>query len=335
MAYDKMANQKNLLRYSKEQSVKMFLPEAFGGLNLSLSAAYDVVRDLSYNNGSEGWLAQIGSGGNYFAPWLHPEVLEWLKVPNAVLAGSGKASGFATRENNGWRISGSWAYCSGSENAHFFTFVAIDEETKEKVTFAISAKQVTVANDWASFGMQNTQSHTVHVKEQWVPDTHCFDLAGTMLHPAFCSVSAVPFMDFALASFLPVLVGCYQRFCDEVLNFVEFKEQALHFQAGPIPILEAHAEEFRAYEKEVKRMISKLCQESNAFSSALAPTQLLFRQHGLSFLAFMRKTILEAYFSMGLKATMPQYAWTTPYLDFMTAGQHVVFKETSLQMSEA
>jgi hypothetical protein len=331
MVYDIRVNENVLLTYPKEQRVKMFLAPAFGGLGLSLLEGYDLVRALSYENGSEGWLAQIGSGGNYFAPWLHPEVLEWLKAPNAVLAGSGKASGIATRENDGWRISGSWAYCSGAENAHFFTFVALDYDTKENVTFAISAKQVAVANDWVSFGMQHTQSHTVHVKEQWVPDTHCFDLTGAMLNPALCSVSAVPFMDFALASFLPVLVGCFHRFSDEIMNFVEFKEQADQYQTGPIPKLEMYASEFIAYENEAKQIIAQLFEESNAFSPDLAPTQLLFRQHCLSYVSFMRKAILEGYFSMGLKATMPKYPWTEPFLDFMTAGQHVVFKEAIVE----
>lgn len=223
-----------LLQVAYEEKVfKLFLPKKLGGRELSLPDATHVFKEASFNDGSFGWLTTIGSGGNLFLQNMTEEQAEKLYSPaNAVIAGSGYATGEAHEEEMGYRVSGKWRYCSGAPYASMFTANTIiwheGKETDEMRACIFMPDQVEIVEDWNAMGLKGTGSHTIIVKDAFIPHDRTFsvsELQNTLGLP----VHAFPFIQFSQVSFAAVCLGLGARFLEEA---EQLAEQAVTRQAG-------------------------------------------------------------------------------------------------------
>lgn len=106
----------------EERLFKLFVPDELGGRMTPLPAAARIFEQAAYADGSFGWLVTIGSGGGFFAATLPEKTAGALFADRrAVIAGSGHPTGVAVPVPGGYRVSGSWKYCSGAGFASFFT----------------------------------------------------------------------------------------------------------------------------------------------------------------------------------------------------------------------
>jgi len=214
---------REILDYIYEAKLfKLFVPEELNGLMLPLPEALRVFERASWIDGSFGWLVTIGSGGGFFSATLPPEQSKQLfGGANAVVAGSGHANGIARMVEGGYMVSGQWKYCSGSTYASLFTAnCRIEGKTGEDGgvrSFALRPDQVRVIRDWNSFGLKATESHSISVKDAFVPAERTFDIAGTLHYddPIF----RYPFVAFAQTSFAAVSLGICRHFLEEARFF--------------------------------------------------------------------------------------------------------------------
>ena len=199
----------------QEKLFKCFLPPSFGGLGLSMRETLGVIEAAAYINGSLGWLIQIGNGGNYFAAYFDEQTSKGLFGPaNAVLAGSGAITGTATRVEGGFRVSGQWKYCSGSDHASFFTCSARVENTGQIISCAVLPQDVQVIHDWKTIGLKFTSTNSMKIENAFVPAKHVFNLAERKsLHDT--GIYYFPFLAYAQAFFLSNVYGLFRRFIDE------------------------------------------------------------------------------------------------------------------------
>jgi alkylation response protein AidB-like acyl-CoA dehydrogenase len=209
--------------------LKLFVPEEFGGRMEALPEALRLFEAASRVEGSLGWAATIGSGGGYFAACLPPEVSAAIySDPRAVIAGSGSPTGRAVRVEGGYRLSGSWKYCSGSTYATTFTATAIVEGGEaaelEVLAFALRPEQAEIVPDWRSFGLRATASHTIVAKDAFVPDSHAFrvDRNDRRSEPVY----SVPFRPFAESSFAAVAIGIARHLFEEAGRIAEASRDA-------------------------------------------------------------------------------------------------------------
>lgn len=209
-----------LLRVAyEEQLFKLFLPKELGGRALSLPDAAHVFKDASFNDGSFGWLTTIGSGGNLFLENMTETQAKELYLPaNAVIAGSGYATGQAHAEKNGYRVSGEWRYCSGAPYASMFTANTIiwrdGEETDEMRACIFMPEQVEIVEDWHAIGLKGTGSHTIRVKDAFIPHDRTFSVVETQ-NTLGLPVHSFPFVQFSQVSFATVCLGLGARFLEE------------------------------------------------------------------------------------------------------------------------
>jgi len=226
-----------LLDYIYEAKLfKLFVPEELNGLMLPLPEALRVFEQASRVDGSFGWLVTIGSGGGFFSATLPPaQARELFSGANAVVAGSGHANGVARPVDGGYVVSGRWQYCSGSTFASLFTAnCRIDRGDGGEIevrSFAFLPEQVGIIPDWNSFGLKGTDSHSIEVKDAFVPAERTFSI---MSEPNYADpIFRYPFAAFAQTSFAAACLGICGHFLEEAREFVEGKKEAWASSAKP------------------------------------------------------------------------------------------------------
>lgn len=210
---------------------KLFVPKRLGGSMTPLPEAVRLFEEASWVDGNVGWTITIGSGGGFFVPFLPPASAERLFAPpEAVVAGSGMPTGTARRVEGGYIVTGQWQYCSGSKHASLFTANALIGHNgaaaePEMRAFAFLPHQVAIEEDWDAFGLQATDSHTISVREQFVPEDMTFLLTERQTEDRD-PIYDYPFLPFAQASFAGVAIGLGRRFLDEAEEMLEARRAA-------------------------------------------------------------------------------------------------------------
>jgi len=206
---------------------KLFVPEQWGGRMTALPEALEIFETVSALDGNMGWLVTIGAGGGIFAAYMEPDTARTFFSPKeAVIAGSGVPSGVARKAEGGYFVSGEWKYCSGASYATLFTAScritgAPAGDGPETVrAFAFLPHQVEIIPDWNAFGLRATESHTIRVREAFVPEERTFSLdeRKSLFEHA---IYRYPFQPFAVVSFAAVVLGLARHFLDEAAALAE------------------------------------------------------------------------------------------------------------------
>ncbi|THF78057.1 acyl-CoA dehydrogenase family protein [Cohnella fermenti] len=212
----------------EERLFKLFVPSELNGRMTPLPEAARLFERASWIDGAFGWLVTIGSGGGFFAGTLPEEEARRLfSGREAVLAGSGMPTGRAVSVPGGYAVNGRWSFCSGSTFASFFTanvMIEREGEAAEMRSFAFLPEQVEIVRDWNPLGLRATASHTIEVKDAFVPAEMTFDIVSEpRLDDA---IYRYPFLPFAQVSFAASSLGVYRHYLDECRLFAEQKSEA-------------------------------------------------------------------------------------------------------------
>ncbi|MCC3376848.1 acyl-CoA dehydrogenase [Cohnella sp. REN36] len=209
----------------EERLFKLFVPDELEGRMTPLPEAARLFERAAWADGTFGWLLAIGAGGGFFAATLpETEARRLYTDRKALVAGSGHPSGRAIRTPGGYVVSGRWKYCSGSTFATFFTANCVVEgdggegDEPEIRSFAFLPEEVAIDRDWRAFGLRATESHSIVVRDVFVPEARTFDIRT---EPRYgYPVYRYPFLAFAQVSFAPVVIGIGRRFLAEARALV-------------------------------------------------------------------------------------------------------------------
>jgi hypothetical protein len=202
----------------------LFVPAAYGGLELSLPEGLQIEEGLAWADGSTGWTVTLCSGANWFVGFLHPETATGLFTDKKVcLAGSGKPSGTAKITGDEYEISGYWNYATGAAHATAFTancmiekegvIVKNEDGSPTIKPFLFLKKEVTIHEDWHLIGMIATSSYSFEVNNLRVKKDRCFEIdkKHTWLSQP---IYQYPFLQFAEATLAVNSSGMAMRFLD-------------------------------------------------------------------------------------------------------------------------
>jgi len=310
---------------------KLFVPVELGGADLELPKALKVFQEAAAIDGSFGWLVTIGSGGNMFIPCMEEEVCTALFSPkNAVIAGSGYPTGTAVKTEDGYQVSGQWKYCSGSNYASFFTANCLVKEngavSDKIISCILMPENVETIQDWDTFGLKGTGSHSIKVEDVKIPESYTFSLLqhrnsyGGIVH-------SFPFLPFSEASFTAVCLGIGQDFIKEAResafhrknSWVNQSKERYDFVTNKI---EEQAESFQNKEEEFYNHIEELWHKHKK-------KEELTQQEMLEFTKLCKDCVnslidgtnsLIRYF--GMTAVKESSALNRIWRNLYTAGQH-------------
>jgi indole-3-acetate monooxygenase len=202
--------------------LRMLAPRACGGAELPLPEVVRLEQAIAAQDGSVAWVVTLCAGAGWFAGFLAPErAREIMATPNVCVAGSGAPTGYASRDGDGFRITGRWDYASGAPMATHFTLnavlrdrgqVLLDDAGQPRIrAFIVPARHVAVEPTWRSIGLRASASHSYRIDDAWVPADHGFTIApdaATAPGPLY----RFPFMPLAFVTLGANLLGMAQHF---------------------------------------------------------------------------------------------------------------------------
>jgi alkylation response protein AidB-like acyl-CoA dehydrogenase len=163
---------------------RLLVPRSVGGAELDPATYIQCVEAIASGDASVAWCMNQGSGCSLSAAYLTPaaarevfggerDVLAWGQGPGAK----------AIRTEGGWRITGTWAFASGSRHAtwlgaHCPCFDAdgtphrhVDGRAWER-TMLFRRERARIDDVWQVVGLRGTGSDTYGVKDLFVDDAH-------------------------------------------------------------------------------------------------------------------------------------------------------------------
>jgi indole-3-acetate monooxygenase len=184
---------------------RIFLPAAYGGLDMTPKDGIAVFEELAGADASVAWCVWNGNT-HWTAAQLSPEAAHAIyDDPDVITANSTRPSGQAHVVENGYRLTGRWSLVSGCELASWMVLWAVIYEDGKprnvptggsEIRFMLlPVHQCDIIDTWTVGGLRGTGSHDVAVDDVFVPAAFAsgfFDpyvLAEPRYRlPAFCRV---------------------------------------------------------------------------------------------------------------------------------------------------
>ncbi len=166
---------------------RLLLPKSVGGDELDLRTFAEVMEIVAGFDASTAWCMSQGAGCAMSAAFLDPEPAQRLfGPPDAVLAWGAGIQGKAVIVEGGYRVTGKWAFASGSRHAtllggHSYVFnadgsPAIKEDGRKRDRTALFARdKATIYDVWDVMGLRGTGSDTYEVVDLFVPADETID----------------------------------------------------------------------------------------------------------------------------------------------------------------
>lgn len=232
------------LRFSEQQLqtmyaqnwFKVYVPEVYGGLGLTIPEGVRLLEELAYAEGNAGWICTLSSGASIFAGFLKPSFARAVfDNPKVSFAGSGKAEGKASIVADGYVVEGVWPYASGADLATVFTAnckmykegIPILDEAGNPVVkaFAFLREEVLIHDTWHAMGLKATSGHTIEVQNLHVSEERAFELKRETAHVDHLNY-AYPFKQFAETTLAVNTIGMGLHFVDLVGDLIDRKKDA-------------------------------------------------------------------------------------------------------------
>lgn len=153
---------------------RMLVPRRFGGLEVGLRTYYDVVKEIAEGDVSTGWCLTLGTSHAANVAAIYPvETQQDAFASEFICPAVAAPSGQAVRTADGWSISGTWGYCSGSPYAtHYLgqTFGVTETGERAMLLFLVPRAQWQRLDDWGhTLGLRGSGSHSITMQDAEVP----------------------------------------------------------------------------------------------------------------------------------------------------------------------
>ncbi|MCC5033399.1 hypothetical protein DMH02_009250 [Streptomyces sp. WAC 00631] len=153
----------------------LWTASAYGGLETDVRTMGEVAKALSHYCPSTSWVVNNINGSNLLATKFPQAARDEVfgADPGAKLASVFAATGTAVRTEGGYLLTGSWPYASGILHDDWTILVARevdrDGEPVGGLSLLVPTADVTIEDTWHTVGMRATGSHTVVLREAFVP----------------------------------------------------------------------------------------------------------------------------------------------------------------------
>ncbi|MGH9228341.1 MAG: acyl-CoA dehydrogenase family protein [Acidimicrobiales bacterium] len=160
----------------------MLRPRSHGGAGVDLATSMRVYEELSRADASVGWTVGIGAGNWLDLVGLPRSTFDALFAngPGVKIAGAFNPAGVAVPAEGGYRVTGRWAFVSGSQHCEWIYGNCIEEGAAgdghmpplRMVVFR--AGEVEIEDTWSVSGLCGTGSHDIVADDVFVPAERTF-----------------------------------------------------------------------------------------------------------------------------------------------------------------
>ena len=169
---------------------RIAMPRAWGGPEMAPLKQIELMEILAYADPSAAWCASILSDSGFYAGFLEDEVARKL-FPNldARCAGMLAPVGLAEIVPGGYRVTGDWAFGSGSLHATHLTGGCLVMKDGKPIleqngfprwrVMIFDPSDVEIKDTWYTTGLAGSGSNDYSVVNTFVPEEHTFHALGT------------------------------------------------------------------------------------------------------------------------------------------------------------
>ncbi len=155
---------------------RLLQPKRCGGFEDSLHAHLDVVAAIAEGCGSTGWCLGVYHAHQWLMGLFPAEAQDgvYASNPDTLISAVLVPRGTTERVEGGYRLSGSWAFCSGVHHASWVILGAMIDDANggapDSAVLLVPRHDVVVKDDWHVVGLSGTGSSSVAVSGAFVPD---------------------------------------------------------------------------------------------------------------------------------------------------------------------
>lgn len=326
---------------------RILQPKSRGGCEFDMRSLIDVTFELSRGCTSSGWVYAIGASHTYLLSLFPKQVQDevWADKRDVFIAGSYAPGCLAERVPGGYRISGSWPFASGVDNASWVLVGALlpgeAQGAPPQPGFLILPKsEAAIDDDWFTTGLCGTGSKSIVLKNYVVPerrklpfrDLLAGNSPGAAVHPA--PLYRMPFISTTPVGLISTALGAVQGAIDEFLGTINARSTrgaALGAGAGVAQFagVQSRFAEATAALDAAKLLLYRSVDEAHAMVAGGTPVDVAMRIRNRRDHAFAMRLAEQAIDALdaasggrGLyKRTVIQRAWR----DVHAVGKHVSF----------
>jgi 3-hydroxy-9,10-secoandrosta-1,3,5(10)-triene-9,17-dione monooxygenase len=167
-------------RFTEAGFYRVLQPRRYGGYEFGLDTFFRLVTELAHGDPATGWSVCLASDHIFhIASFFSEQAQEELFAPDGHFCAPHRAAPTGTAEPvpGGYRVSGTWDYCSGITHATHFIATALGpapgtDGPPVPLACVLPRGHYTVLDDWgggATLGLQGTGSNSVRVDGEFVP----------------------------------------------------------------------------------------------------------------------------------------------------------------------
>lgn len=162
---------------------RMWIPAQFGGQEVPLPDGLAVIEEIAYHDAAAGWCVMIGATGALLSGFL-PEPFAheiYGTNPRIVTGGAAAPTARAHRVVGGLRVTGRWAWGSGTEHCDWVGggCVVVEDSTPARPRTAfvlLEPSQIEFLDTWHAMGLRGTGSTDYQTKDAFVPEGRWVEL---------------------------------------------------------------------------------------------------------------------------------------------------------------
>jgi alkylation response protein AidB-like acyl-CoA dehydrogenase len=161
--------------------ITLVSPRGRGGAQVSLETFVRVLEELARGCGSTSWVCGVYGAALYMLSSFPDEAQDEVfsdPAPKSVAAF--QPEGAAIRSDGGYRLSGTWRFCSGQHHAGWALLSSIalaDGAPPVPAQFLVPRADWVAADDWQVSGLSGTGSCSLTVDDAFVPEHRVLPLA--------------------------------------------------------------------------------------------------------------------------------------------------------------
>ena len=204
---------------------RMYVPSIYNGPATDPVTAIDLVASLAEADAATAWCAAIASLSAHVAGVLEPEAaMEVFGDPSSIACGAFAPTAKGLRVDRGYRVTGRWAWGSGSPVAQWMSGgVMTDDNRFLQMIFPMT--DITLHDTWHSNGLRGTGSHDFSVDDVFVPSNRAVQL-GVSKPKCTEPISLMPLFPLFGAGVAAVMIGIARRAISELTDLATVKKPA-------------------------------------------------------------------------------------------------------------